>query len=396
MSGIRIRLLAAIGILSGAWTLLSLPRRRRSLTVAQPTQDKFPAAAQASAKAHAANNNRHQPHVTPFVRSKAIVQTEAGANPVTDHRQSTKTIDGVRTRHNTDMSKIKGVYGYGKELILRFGSDECGAWAASLSFFAILSIAPILLCGLAILGFVFQSADEAARRVQEIVSNVVPDRHSANTLIAQLNVKDAAATLIHAAPLAALIGVLSLIWSSLQIFVNAVAPINAAFRAHETRNWLKLRLSALALLIISGVMFLVSLVPTSGLTLLNQLGLGHLHHPTPPVLAVIFFCIGMVVNGLTITVIYKFLPSPEAKVSWRSALTAGGIVAILSELAKMGFNFYVQKFANYNKVYGSLGGLIAIIFWIYYSSMILLLGAEIAKLYQDNLDYVASQDASDD
>jgi membrane protein len=83
------------------------------------------------------------------------------------------------------------------------------------------------------------------------------------------------------------------------------------------------------------------------------------------------------------SVIYRYLPSPSANVTWKAAGIAGGIVALLWEAAKQAFAFYTSKYANYDKVYGTLGGVVGLVFWIYYTSMILLLGAEIANLYGD-------------
>ncbi|RYF60662.1 MAG: YihY/virulence factor BrkB family protein [Cytophagaceae bacterium] len=104
--------------------------------------------------------------------------------------------------------------------------------------------------------------------------------------------------------------------------------------------------------------------------------------------------IGVGVNTVLFTVIYRFLPSPAANVTWRDARYGGVIAAILWEAAKQGFALYLQRMngqAGYDKVYGSLGGLVLLVFWIYYSSMILLLGAELAKLNSDLRHFKAKQ-----
>jgi membrane protein len=100
----------------------------------------------------------------------------------------------------------------------------------------------------------------------------------------------------------------------------------------------------------------------------------------------VFFLLGVAINAVMYMVIYRFLPSPAAKVTWKQAAVGGAVVAVLWELAKQGFAFYLRRFNGahgYDKVYGSLGGLVILILWIYYSAIILLLGAEIARLYAD-------------
>ena len=59
------------------------------------------------------------------------------------------------------------------------------------------------------------------------------------------------------------------------------------------------------------------------------------------------------------------------------------MAGVLWEAAKKGFSYYLANFGHYDKLYGTLGGLIILILWIYYTSMILLLGAEVASLYGD-------------
>ena len=82
----------------------------------------------------------------------------------------------------------------------------------------------------------------------------------------------------------------------------------------------------------------------------------------------------------------RFLPSeflPNAPTTWREAFVGGLVAGGLWELAKRGFAFYLAHFPNSNKVYGGLGALMVLILWIYYTGLILLLGAEAASLYQD-------------
>jgi membrane protein len=187
--------------------------------------------------------------------------------------------------------------------------------------------------------------------------------------------------------IAGIIGVISLFWAAMQIFVNATTPMNAAFRTKETRGFIKLRLTALALLFGAGSLFLLALTPTIAAQFIGNskfLGLGPFKDTVLPMVAVLFTIVGIGINAAMFTVIYKYLPSPSANVTWKAAAISGGFVALLWEAAKQGFAFYTSKYANYDKVYGTLGGLIGLVFWIYYTSMILLLGAEIANLYRDS------------
>lgn len=318
----------------------------------------------------------------------ASPQTGGGKATPTGKPVSTPGAEQIHTR---DMSKVHGPIGYLKELFQRFTGDLCPAWAASLSFFSILAIGPVLLCGLAVLGYLIHDPAEAARQVERVIANLLPGRgasQTARTIIQQMNIEQSAQGLMQSRGTAGIIGLLSLFWSAIQIFLNATTPMNAAFRAQETRSFLKLRLVALGLLLGTGLLFLLSLLPSVGVQALNSVTLpvvGDVSAYTRMPLKIVLWVVGVVVNAAMFTLIYRYLPSPSSGVTWRSAAFAGSIVAVLWEIAKQAFALYLQRFgeAGYNKLYGSLGGLVGLIFWIYYSSMIMLLGAEIAQLYQD-------------
>jgi membrane protein len=289
------------------------------------------------------------------------------------------------TVHDITLEHVHGPIGYVRELFKRFSGDYCPAWAASLSFFSILSIAPILLCGLAVLEYLMHNPDEATLRVQELLARMLPGGgiiadHQAADLIRQFNVQTSVHTLYAKRGVAGIIGIVSLFWASMQIFVNASAPMNAAFRTRETRGWVKLRLVSLGLLLGAGPLFLFALAPAY---IGQSLKISDTDTVLSPILSALLVLIGVVVNAVMFAIIYKVLPSPSANVTWKAAGMAGSIVAILWEVAKEAFAYYLGRFANYDKVYGSLGTLIGLILWIYYTSMILLLGAEIAKLYLD-------------
>jgi membrane protein len=295
----------------------------------------------------------------------------------------------MATQHH-DPATFHGPFGHLKELFQRFNSDQCPTGAAALSFFAILSIVPILICGIAFLGFVIRDPHEAALQVQNLLIGLLPGPHAgemAQRIIMDAQIEKQAADLTQISSVAGVIGVVSFLWSATRIFVNAVPPMNAAFRASETRGFLKMQAYALGLLFGAGALFLLSLLPSTGLALLRRTPLfASFPDPSPQWLAIIFLLLGVAINAAMYMVIYRFLPSPAAKVTWKQAAVGGAVVAALWELARQGFAFYLRRFngANgYEKVYGSLGGLIIVILWIYYSAVILLLGAEIARLYAD-------------
>ena len=134
-----------------------------------------------------------------------------------------------------------------KELFRRFGKDRCGAYAAALTFFSILSIVPALVVALAALAFLFQDPGEAMHRLQGLIAGILPGDFAgkaARASMKEANVQKSVEDLIKTRGIAGVIGLLSLVWATLQIFVNAAPAMNTAFEVVEKRGWIKLRLVA--------------------------------------------------------------------------------------------------------------------------------------------------------
>jgi membrane protein len=274
-----------------------------------------------------------------------------------------------------------------KELFRRFGQDQCGTYAASLAFFGILSLVPIALVAVVALTYLFHSPQQAVAHLQKLIANMLPggaaQSEIRHLLVDRANVGASVTTLMQTRGIAGIIGVLSLIWAAMQIFISAAPAMNAAYEVQESRGWIKLRLMALGLFLGAGVLFLLSLLPSTGPAFVSRLHIPWLNLPqsVPWYIDTLFWLIALAINVTMFALIYRFLPN--AITTWREAFVGGVVAGVLWEIAKRGFAFYLAHFANYNKVYGGLGALVILILWIYYTSMILLLGAEVASLYQD-------------
>ncbi len=173
-------------------------------------------------------------------------------------------------------------------------------------------------------------------------------------------------------------GFLSLIYAGLGLFVSAADPMNAAWEVKETRSFLRLRLVCLEVFAGAGLFFLLSLAVSAGLW-----------HPAGApwivnaLLTVFYEALAIALNGVMFTLIYRFLPNTQ--VTWKAAAFGGAVTGLLYEIAKKGFEFYLANFGNLNnKMYGALGGIVLLVTWIYYGSMLLLAGAIVAKMYHEH------------
>ena len=272
----------------------------------------------------------------------------------------------------------------------RFGKDNGGLLAAGLAFFLVLALIPLLLVGLWGLGLVYANRlDEAVTQIQSILANrVLPGAANDEVVrfMVQAHICDenhhAGATLknlVDGHGVAGLVGFLGVVWAAIQIFVNSSTAMNAAWETKESRNWFVLRGVALGLLVGAGLLLALSLVVTALSTAISASPLAHAVPFSSALQAGAVELGAVVVSALMYAVIYRYLPSPSAHISWKSALVGGIAAAIAFEIAKKGLSVLLLQ--PKKSLYGDLGNLIAFVLWIYYSMMILLLGAEVSAVY---------------
>ena len=281
------------------------------------------------------------------------------------------------------------------DVFTRFGKDNGGLLAAGLAFFLVLALVPLLLVGLWGLGHVYaDDPDRAVVQIQTLLATrvlpgaankeVVHFMQQANISTAQGHAGPTLMNIIHGHGIAGLVGFLGIVWAAIQIFVNGSTAMNAAWETKEKRNWFVLRGVALALLVGAGLLLVVSLGVTAFSTAISASRFAHLVPFEGAISAGAVELGAVIVSGLMYAVIYKYLPSPSANVSWKSALIGGAAAAIAFEIAKKGLSVFLLN--PKQSVYGDLGNLIAFVLWIYYSMMILLLGAEVSAVYAAEIE----------
>ncbi len=297
----------------------------------------------------------------------------------------------------TTLARIERIFlvKFTMDVFARFGRDNGGLLAAGLAFFLVLALVPLLLVGLWGLGLVYaHNPNEAVVQIRTLLATrVLPGAASTEVshFMDQAHISDghggAGPTLmniINGHGIAGIVGFLGIVWAAIQIFVNGSTAMNAAWETKEKRNWFVLRGVALGLLVGAGLLLVLSLSVTA---LSTAISAGPFAHAIPFEGAIESGLVelgAVAVSGLMYAVIYKYLPSPSANISWKSALIGGAAAAIAFEIAKKGLSVFLLN--PKQSVYGDLGNLIAFVLWIYYSMMILLLGAEVSAVYAAEIE----------
>lgn len=265
--------------------------------------------------------------------------------------------------------RAKSWFGLLKDTWKEFSADNGTLVAGAISFFAFLSIFPLLLAGVGILGMVLGSPDRAQRIILSATSEYAVGSQ-ARDLISQVVRGDNAATGI---------GLVLLLWSGTQVMTMLEQAVNVAWDVREKRGFLKQRAVGLLLALIVGALILISVGATAAVKYITS-GRSHGAPELSWIATFLSYLVPFLVISAMFTVVYKILP--YTRVQWRSAVIGGIFAGVLWQIALHVFTFYVVHFASYNKVYGSLGAAILLLVWINYSAVIGILGAELASVIQ--------------
>jgi membrane protein len=294
----------------------------------------------------------------------------AGSEPPARHTTSQAEVaDGGRGRRAERPQQIppKGW----KEIALRLKTeikqDQVPLLAAGVAFYALLSLFPAIIAAVSIYGLV---ADPTTVRDQlaKLTQTLSPE--TAKLVGEQLRQVTAGAG--GALGLATVLGILIALWSASSGMKALVTGVNMAYDETEGRKFLKLR--GLALLLTLGAMVLM------GVALGLIVAFPALTNDWPTLLrwtaSVLRWLLLAALLIVGLAVLYRYAPDrDQPKWSWVS--WGSGIATLLWVLASIGFSIYATFFGNYNKTYGALAGVIILMFWLFLTALVVLVGAEL-------------------
>lgn len=271
------------------------------------------------------------------------------------------------------MSKgLRSVYFFARDVFKEYVEDRGGLFAAAIGFFGLISLIPLMLLAIGIFGYVLGSG-EALDTVVGFMQNYIP--------IGTEDLAKNLASLSQQSGLLSGIGFVGLVWTGMQVFVILQQVMIIALGSRKHLGFFKARAVALLMVIVAGALLALSIGITSFITVIRSYNV-HIWGVGPGDMKAFWDFIGVLGPALTSTLafvlIYRFLPM--VKIGMICPLAGGIFAGLLFELAKSLFKWYVVHFAHFARVYGSLGSVVVLVIWIYYVSMILVLGAEVASV----------------
>ena len=245
--------------------------------------------------------------------------------------------------------------------------DQVPLLGAGVAFYALLSLFPAIIAGVSIYGLV---ADPQTVRdqINQLANTLSPE--TAKLVGTQLEQVTSSAG--GALGLATVLGILTALWSASSGMKALITGVNLAYDETEGRKFVKLR--GLSILLTLGAMVLLAVA----LALIVGFPAVPDSWPTPLqwTAAILLFFLLAVLLMAGLAALYRYAPDRD-KPRWSWASPGSVVATVLWVLASVGFSVYVNAFGNYNKTYGALAGIIILMFWLYLTAFVVLVGAEL-------------------
>ncbi len=275
------------------------------------------------------------------------------------------------------LAKVKTYFKLLKEAYDEFSSDNVVKLSASLAYYTVFSIGPLLLVIISLTGLFFEKERITGNLYSQM--NGLIGKEGADQLmsiIQQMQQQNTAAQF-------SIIGIALLVFGATTVFADIQDSINYiwSIRAKPKKGWLKFltnRLLSFSLLVGVGFLLVVSLLINTITDLLTSRLQRLFAEETVIVFKGLNLLILFVIISFLFSVIYKVLP--DARIRWKDAMVGATFTGLLFLLGKFLIGVYLGS-SSIASTYGAAASIIIILSWVYYSSIILYFGAEFTKVY---------------
>lgn len=265
-----------------------------------------------------------------------------------------------------------------EESVRRWNRHNAPRLGASLAFYSLLSIAPLLLVLVSIVGLVFGHSTAQQQIVNQVQALVGSAAGKAMAAFVQ-----GSRNTTHGV-LATILGVITLLFSASGVVIELHDALNLIWDVparslsglEVVKSYVRTRLFSFAIVLAIGFLLIVSLALSTWI-----IALGALFYVSGTETALLHL-LNSVVSFAVITVlfaaIYKVMP--DVPVEWRAALFGGAVTSLLFTIGKFVLAIYLGR-ASYSSMYGAAASIVVLILWVYYSGQIFFLGAEFTRTF---------------
>ncbi|MDQ6890368.1 MAG: YihY/virulence factor BrkB family protein [Bacteroidota bacterium] len=273
--------------------------------------------------------------------------------------------------------RIVSVFSYLRKVFKEFSADNILKYSASLAYYTVFSIAPLLVIVTTLSGIFFGKkavqgevyaqlnglvGNDAALQIQDIIKNI----HLTGDNF-----------------FASIVSIVILLIGATTIFGEVQDSLNKIWglRVKTKKTWWKLiltRLLSFSLIVCIGFVMIVSLVLNALVSAFGKFLSRYIHNFSVYFIETSESILSFLVTTFLFSIMFKVLP--DAKIKWKDVFFGGFITALFFTLGKLAIGFYLGQ-SNLATLYGAAGSIIIIMVWVYYSAIILYLGAEFTKVH---------------
>jgi membrane protein len=273
--------------------------------------------------------------------------------------------------------KVGKFFGLFKQAGQDFMADSAPRLGASVAYYTIFSLSPLLLIVLAVLTFYFHGESNARHELFGQISSMVGPK-GAETIQSLLNQPQNEKHSFFAT----IIATVTLILGSTGVFMELQAALNTIWDVKQQPGagiwgFVKHRLLSFAMVLTIGFLLLVSLVVTAAITVIGKKVSAWM-----PGMEAISQILNFVASFGIITVLFAFIFKymPDVRMPWKVVWIGAAFTSLLFAIGKFALGMYIGKNSASN-AFGAAGSLVVILLWVYYSAQILFFGAEITQAY---------------
>ncbi|NBD26232.1 YihY/virulence factor BrkB family protein [Paenibacillus glycinis] len=277
---------------------------------------------------------------------------------------------GARPASSVDRPRQRsrmGVISFSKHLYCRFQDDDVQAMGAQLTYYLILSFFPFLIFIIAVLSF----ADLTVNDVIDRIRPVMPQLSTETIADAFEEIQSSRSGSLLS------IGLLVTIWSASSGVSAIMKALNKAYDVEESRPFWKVKAYSLLFTVVLALVIVFSLVMLIFGRIIGDMLYKETRLPGnfDALWSVAQFVLPIAVMAVLFVALYRY--APNLRLRFREVLP-GALFATFGWIAtSLAFSFYVNNFGSYSKTYGSIGGIIVLLTWLYLSSIIIVMGGEI-------------------
>jgi membrane protein len=274
---------------------------------------------------------------------------------------------------------LRGAWDFVSRVYNSAAEDDVFFLAGAIAFNILVAAIPFLLLIVAIFGFVLpRYVEDPEQAAVDYVLSILPPSQAVVRFT-----RDLVSGVIGGRTRFGLLGLALFVWTSTRLFGTLRTVLRHVFDLQDDRGIVRGKIFDAQMVILAGTLFLANTGITVALEAIRGFGqewLAERGLRELPIVEVVYAqLLAFAFIFVMFVLIYRYLPA--RRIPWRVSLMAAAFTAVAWELLKGVFTWYVTYVANYGTTYGRVATVIVLVFWIYYSAVVFILGGEVGQVY---------------